>query len=164
LGQSSECEFMDIKIETDITNEEIKNRLSSVMPEGVEILSAEDPKSNINEITAARYEVKLEFKSESEAKAFYDKSLKLLDGSELMAEKTGKKGHRKVLKQVNLIDQIYEKSLSLDGRYVLLYLTVAAGNAVNLNPALLTETLSKQTGIGFEFQQTVRKGILFNYS
>lgn len=161
LGQSSECEFMDIKIETDMTNEEIKKRLSPVMPEGVRILSVGEPDGNINEITAASYSVNLEFASREDAERFYSGAISALDGDELMAEKMGKKGHRKVLKQVNLIEQIYERSLSLDGCYVNLELTVAAGNTVNLNPALLTETLEKQIGIIPESQKITRTGIIF---
>ena len=161
LGQSSRCEFMDIKIETDMTNEEIKNRLSDVMPTGIEILDVKDPDHNINEITAAQYEVKLEFKTDEDAKHYYEKASELLAGSELTAEKMGKKGHRKVLKQVNLAEQIYEKNITLDGNFVCFDLTVAAGNTVNLNPALLTETLSKNIGTDFDFQYIMRKGILF---
>ncbi len=163
LGQSSECEFMDVKIETDMSNEEIKNRLSRVMPEGVEILSVEDPTYNINEITAAQYEVKLEFSNENDAEDFYNETLRILDGDELIAEKMGKKGHRKVLKQVNLIEQIYGKKVSLEGKNILLYLTVAAGSSVNMNPALLTEALAKKIGKDFDFQYITRKSILFNF-
>lgn len=163
LGQSSCCEFMDIKIETDMTDEEIKNRLAPVMPEGIEILSVGEPKGNINEITAAQYEVKLEFKNETDAKRFYDESLKILESGEIMAEKTGKKGHRKVLKQVNLAEQIFQKSVTAEDKFVSFDLIVAAGNTVNLNPALLTATLAKLTGIEFEFQYILRKNIFFNY-
>ena len=43
LGQSSDCEYMDIRIDGDITDEEIMNRLNAVLPEGVKILSVSAP-------------------------------------------------------------------------------------------------------------------------
>ncbi len=161
LGQSSECEYMDIRIESDtMTDEEIKEKFSAVMPEGAEIKSVTAPVYDINEICGAKYQVKLIFNSDDEAKAFCEKSTALLDGGELLAEKKGKKGRRKVMKQVNLIEQIFEKEVAFDGSEVVMNLTVAAGNTVNLNPALLVETLSKETGICPDLQYIERKDLI----
>lgn len=160
LGQSSECEFMDIKIETDMTNQEVYERLSSVMPQGMNILEVSDPTFDINDISAAKYEVRLVFNNESEATGFFEKSKEILDGDELLAEKKGKKGHRKVMKTVNLIEQIYEKNIEQKGSEVNLYLTVCAGNTANLNPALLTEALQNQTGINYDMQYIQRTALV----
>lgn len=160
LGQSSECEYMDIRIESDMTNDEVKEKLSAVMPEGVEIKDVTDPVYDINEISGAKYQVKLIFESDGEAAEFSEKAAELMNGTELMAEKMGKKGHRKVLKQVNLIEQIFEKSVEADKNTVVMNLTVAAGNTVNLNPALLIETLEKLTGISSEMQYIERKDLI----
>ena len=54
LGQSSECEFMDIRIEGDMTNDEVLKKLRAVMPQGVEIVSAEEPVHSANEINKAQ--------------------------------------------------------------------------------------------------------------
>ena len=40
LGQSSESEFMDIRVTGDMTDDEIVARLREVMPQGIEIISA----------------------------------------------------------------------------------------------------------------------------
>lgn len=160
LGQSSECEYMDIKIESDMTNSEVKEKLTAAMPEGVRILDVTDPVYNINEIAAAKYDVRLIFKNEAEAAEFSEKSAELMNGDELMAEKKGKKGHRKVMKQVNLIEQIFKKSVECESNTVLIKLTVAAGNTVNLNPALLTETIENAIGIFSDFQYIERKDLL----
>ena len=160
LGQSSECEYMDIRIESDMTNDEVKEKLSAVMPEGVRILDAFDPVHAINEICAAEYEVKLIFKNEDEAKTFCEKSEEILNGAELLAEKRGKQGRRKVVKQVNLIEQIFGKTLEYSENTVIMNITVAAGSSVNLNPALLAETLEKQAEIFSELQQIERKNLL----
>lgn len=160
LGQSSECEYMDIRIESDMTNDEVRAKLSSVMPEGVEILSAADPVYNINDICAAKYLTKLIFNSESEAEAFGTKAEALMNGCELTAEKKGKQGRRKVLRQVNLIEQIFEKSVEVRDNSVILNLTVAAGSSVNLNPALLVETLEKKIEIFSDLQYIERKDLV----
>ncbi len=160
LGQSSSCEYMDIRIESDMTNDEVNKRLSSAMPEGVEIVSVTDPVYNINEISAAEYQVKLIFNSEDEADAFGKKAEELMNSEELTAEKMGKKGHRKVLKQVNLIEQIFEKNVEIQNSAVVMNLTVAAGSSVNLNPSLLIETLEKQTGNFSDLQYIERKKLI----
>lgn len=160
LGQSSECEYMDIKIKGDMTNEEIQERLSSVMPENMKIVSVGEPVFSPNEIVSAKYAVTLEFLNADDAEAFCEKTQEMMNSSELMAEKMGKKGHRKVLKQVNLIEQIFEKSVSSDGNKVSLSLTLAAGNSVNLNPSLLIETLEKNIQVFCEQQHIVREDLL----
>ena len=160
LGQSSECEFMDIRIEGDMANDEVLEKLRAVMPQGVEVVSAEEPVHSANEINKAQYSVTLGFSSDGQAEQFCDETQKLLGGEELIAQKTGKKGHRKVLKEVNLIEQIFDWSVTSDGSCAKLSLTLAAGNTVNLNPALLVETLEKQTGIECARQFIERRAIL----
>ena len=64
LGQSSDCEFMDIRIEGDMTDGEVMDRLNAVLPEGVKILSAAAPVHDAKEIEKAQYFVKLIFADE----------------------------------------------------------------------------------------------------
>lgn len=141
LGQSSDCEFMDIRIEGDMTDEEIKNRLSAALPDGLEIISVGAPVCDAKEIQKAQYFVKVIFADEAQAKLFAEKADELVKGDELLAEKSGKKGHRKVMKQVNLIDYIYETKITTAENAVNIQCVLAAGNTNNLNPALLVETI-----------------------
>lgn len=160
LGQSSECEYMDIRIEGDMTNDEVYEKLRAVMPEGVGIESVADPVFNPNEIASAKYTVKLVFDNSTDAESFRYSAGALLEGEELMAEKMGKKGHRKVMKQVNLIEQIFDKELYFDDCEVTMKLNLAAGNSVNLNPSLLIETLEKNINLSSEQQYIVRDDLL----
>ena len=141
LGQSSDCEYMDIRIEGDITDEEIMNRLNAVLPEGVKILSVSAPLYDAKEIEKALYFVKLIYKDAETAKLFAEEAQRLAEGEELLAEKKGKKGHRKVMKQINQC-------------------VLAAGNANNLNPTLLIETLEKQIGVEHEMVYIVRRKLI----
>lgn len=160
LGQESSTEYMDIRIEGDMTDSEILSGMKAALPEGVEILSAAEPVFSAKDIVSAKYGVSLDFENKDEAERFCAESVKLLERSELLAEKTGKKGHRKVLKQVNLIEQIFEKNISASDEKVNIECTLAAGNTVNLNPALLIETLSKCIGITPKQLHIVRKDLL----
>lgn len=143
LGQSSDCEFMDIRIEGDITDDEIKARLSDALPEGFDIISVGAPVCDAKEIEKAQYFVKVIFDSEENATLFCEKANELVGGEELIAEKSGKKGHRKVMKQVNLIDYIYDIKITSTVNAVNVQCVLAAGNTNNLNPALLVETIEK---------------------
>ncbi len=160
LGQRSDCEYMDIRIEGDMTNQEVFERLSAVMPDGIGIVSVEDPVFSPNEINAAKYSAELEFLNETDAESFAYSADALMHGDELMAEKMGKKGHRKVLKQVNLIEQIFDSSTQIKENTVMMSLTLAAGNSVNLNPTLLIETLEKIIKLPSEQQHIVREDLL----
>lgn len=160
LGQSSDCEYMDIRIEGDITDEEIMNRLNAVLPEGVKILSVSAPVYDAKEIEKALYFVKLVFKDAETSKSFAERARTIAEGEGLLAEKRGKKGHRKVMKQINLIDFIYDMKFSTAENIVNLQCVLAAGNTNNLNPTLLVETLEKEIGIEHEMEYIVRRKLI----
>lgn len=162
LGQSSDCEFMDIRIEGDMTDEEIKERLSAALPEGLDIISVGAPVCDAKEIQKAQYFVKVLFNDEAEAKMFAEKAEELVNGDELLAEKSGKKGHRKVMKQVNLIDYIYETKITSAENFVNIQCSLAAGNTNNLNPALLVETIEKLIGIKHKQMHIMRKKLIIS--
>ncbi len=160
LGQSSDCEYMDIRIEGDITDEEIMSRLNDVLPEGVKILSVAAPVFDAKEIEKALYFVKLIFGNAEAAAAFAERAKALTEGEELIAEKRGKKGHRKVMKQINLIEFIYDIKFSTAENIVNLQCVLAAGNTNNLNPTLLVETLERQIGVEHEMMYAVRRKLI----
>lgn len=160
LGQSSDCEYMDIRIEGDMSDEEIMNRLNETLPEGVKILSVGAPVHDAKEIEKALYFVKLIFSDEQTAKLFAEKSRELADGEELLAEKRGKKGHKKIMKQINLIEFIYDLKITTAENFVNIQCVLAAGNTNNLNPALLVETLEKAVGVEHETEYIVRRKLI----
>lgn len=160
LGQSSDCEFMDIRIEGDITDEEIMDRLNTVLPEGIKILGIDKPIHDAKEIEKAMYFVKVIFDSDADAELFCKKSDSLVRENELIAEKLGKKGHRKVMKQINLIEYIFDVKFSSTGNSVNLQTVLAAGNTNNFNPTLLIETLENCVGVTHSQLYIVRKKLI----
>ncbi len=160
LGQSSDCEYMDIRITDDMTNDEILRRLNEALPDGINIISASEPKFDAKEIEKAMYFVKVVFENNEQAQQFYNTADELVKGDELLAEKIGKKGHRKVKKQVNLIDFIYDIKFSCAENTVNMQCVLAAGNTNNLNPSLLVETIEEHTGTEDKQLYIVRKKLI----
>lgn len=160
LGQSSDCEYMDIRIEGDMTDEEVMTRLNDTLPEGLKILSVGAPVFDAKEIEKAQYFVKIVFETNEEAALFAEKADELLKGEELMAEKPGKKGHRKIMKQVNLIDMIFDAKITSADNIVNLQCVLAAGNTHNLNPTLLVETIENCVALRHTQLHIVRKRLI----
>ena len=160
LGQSSDCEYMDIRIEGDMTDEEIKTRLNDTLPEGLKILSVGAPVHDAKSIEKAQYFVKIVFETNDDAALFRQKADELMKGDELLAEKPGKKGHRKIMKQVNLIDMIFDAKVTSTDNIVNLQCVLAAGNTHNLNPTLLVETIENCVSLRHTQLHIVRKKLI----
>ena len=99
IMQESDKEAVDIRVEGEMTNVEIKQKLSEVMPEGIEIIDVRKPWDDPKKIAYADYTVTAQFATSEEAKFFQAHILKVLKEDELLVEKMGKKNGRKVLKQ-----------------------------------------------------------------
>ena len=100
------------------------------------------------------------FYEHEEASLFAEKADELLKGEELMAEKPGKKGHRKIMKQVNLIDMIFDAKITSADNIVNLQCVLAAGNTHNLNPTLLVETIENCVALRHTQLHIVRKRLI----
>lgn len=137
LGQAGRREPVDIRIERDMTFDEIKDRLNSVMPEGIKIVDVLEPVNKANEIAAAEYEIVTGFLSEGEAEGFAAGAQSVIDSGVLNAEKRSKRG----IKTVNLCEMIRSFECRVNGNRVETKAVLAAGNTVNLNAELLMNAL-----------------------
>lgn len=99
LGVESLCESMDIRLTEEMGFEEVKNRLNVNLPDGIRITNVAVPVYKANDIAFAEY--KITFHTRKNEKIKNEIEEKLL-GDELLAEKMGKQGKRKVLKTINL--------------------------------------------------------------
>jgi len=143
LGTESLCESMDIKIEGDMQNDEIKERLEQAMPVGINVYCVNEAKMDASEIVSAEYDILLELES-SEVSNFFFSTQALLGSEELVVEKLGKKGRQKVLKQINLIEHINRYEVTQNDNGIKTTVLLSAGNNVNINPSLLVEALSRE--------------------
>lgn len=143
LGQESRCESMDIRVEGEITNDEVKEKLALVMPEGIEITAVCEPQMQPKSIAWGEYLIEFETENPEE---LCEKFKELLAGESLTAEKVGKKNGKKAVKEINLIPSINSYSLKAREKTAELTAVLQAGTSTNVNPALLAQSLLKEAG------------------
>lgn len=156
LGQTGEREPLDIRIEEDMPFEEIKSRLNSVMPEGIEIVDVCEPVNKPNEIAAAEYNIEVCFLSDGEAEGFAAGAAAVIDGGVLNAEKRSKRG----IKTVNLCEMVRSFECVSIGTSVKIKTVLAAGNSVNLNAELLMNALYAEFAAEPESFSVIRTKLL----
>lgn len=142
LGQTGIRDPIDIRTETDISPEEIKERLNKVLPQGLEIVDATQAVNKSNAITHSRYIIEAEFSSEGEAQGFASGVEAVIESGTLNAEKRSKRG----AKIVNLCTYIKDLSVSAKGNCVEINTVLATGTAENLNAGLLFDSLCGEFG------------------
>ncbi len=160
LGIESESECVDIRVEDGVSNWEVKERLYSQMPEGLDVVSVEEPFCNAKEIRYGRYVVTLDFKNEDDAKAFAELSQRLIDEGNLVCEKKGKQGRRKVMKEVPLGEHIFNFTQEVKGDVLVMNVDLSAGNPVNISPVLLIGAIEKQSEILPAYKKFEKKCLL----
>ncbi len=151
LGQESEGEPLDIRVESDMTDDELLERFASVLPEGITVTAVCEPVSHSSEIAAAEYDISLELADDNLAAHFAESVRQIIAGGVLTAEKQGKKGGRKVTKEINLCESVKKLEATTDGVNVCMNTVLAAGNISSLNPALLISALENETGIHADY-------------
>lgn len=127
LGFESESEAVDMRINDDMSDGEIMERLSSVAPDGMKITAVKEPIKKFSEIAYADFRITLRGE-------YADSLCSFLEQDEITVEKTTKKGGTK---QIDLKQKIAKYSVSQsDGKTVLL-ITLPAGSQENINPNLI---------------------------
>jgi len=142
LGQEGLREACDIRLLEPMPHDKIKAKLNAVLPQGMLVLAVQEPWDKAGDIAAAEYRIAVQGDVEQ---AQY-----LLHAGNLTARKMGKKGHRKVEKEVDLMPMIHAYAFEENT----LHCTLAAGSTVNLNPTLLLNAL------GLEDTQLTRTRLL----
>ncbi len=143
LGMESLYESMDMRIEGDSTNVEIFELLKGAMPPGIEIVSVEDPVDDPKTIAYGEFDLLFDSEDTGSLTALIEN---LLSKDELIVQKLGKQGRKKVLKDINLLEFLKESKLSAAGNRVKLTVVFPAGSTTNINPTLLSDEIVKQAG------------------
>lgn len=140
LGMESLYESMDIRIEGESSNAEIFELLKGSMPPGIEIVSVEDPVDDPKTIAFGEFDLLFECENPEKLISHIEG---LLSGSELIVQKMGKQGRRKVLKDINLLEFLKSYKLSSSVNRVKLTVVFPAGSTTNINPTLLSDEIEK---------------------
>lgn len=158
LGMESENDAMDIRVEGDITNEEVRAALSSVMPQGVEVTAVTEPVLDPKFIAFARFEIV--FYVSEDAASLEDRIKELFSGSQLVVQKLGKKGHKKVYKDIDLLPHIKKYEIVHRDGLPVLSLVLPAGSTTNINPALLADKILE--GLDKDDYYVIKRKCLFD--
>ena len=143
VGTESVCEYLDIRIDREMSCEEIKDRLNAEMTDEFYITEAYLPENDFCDIGWASYEISIHTDGASEELA--QKAQKLLTTSPLVLTKKSKSGE----KEVDIIPFIKSISAEYDAKKdsVDIKTTVKASSTEYLNPELIVTGLRKYLGV-----------------
>ena len=157
LGVESLCEYVDIRLIDEISNDEIKKRMNDVLPADLRILDVYDDFRDSSEIMYSDYVFKISF---TDCEKAAEKIKSVFELSEILAQKKGKQGRKKVLKDVDIKQYIDKYNISVRDDLVVINVGLMAGNEKNLNPTLLFDTLIRHIETDFEWKSISRLSLL----
>lgn len=157
LGVESLCENVDIRILDDISNDEVKKRVNDALPLGIRILDVYDDFMDCHEIVYSDYVYKFEFLDNEKA---LEKIKEVLQSDTIIAQKKGKQGKRRVLKETDIKQFIEKYSISIRDNQIVLNIRLLAGPDKNLNPSLLFDTIIRLIDMDYEWKSIGRINLL----
>lgn len=140
VGVESECEYMDIKINSTMECEEIKHRLANNLPKEMEIIDVYFPESKLKNVVYIDHEIKIHSAAITKDTP---KQIESLFENDVFVMKFSKGNE----KQINVKEYIYSLNATLVGDDLLINAILCAGSDKNLNPELLIDAIRKNTKI-----------------
>ena len=144
VGTESECEFIDLRIDRDISPAEVKERLNRELTAEMQILEAYEPTSKFQDIAWAKYEMCLRFTG---ADADMARKLEALyTTSPLNMTKKTKSGDKEIdiTTMIRRIKAVYNADRADEIRISAI---LSAGSAEHLNPEMLIKAAKEHLGI-----------------
>ena len=139
-GVESECELMDIKLNSFMSNEEIMNRINENFPKDMRVLDVYRPDVKFKNIQYARYNISIF--SPKITKSTREDILNLFS-RECLIEKKTKSG----LKEINICDYIKKLSVEANTAEARIEAILSADSEKNLNPDILVGAIKKYLSI-----------------
>lgn len=139
-GVESNCELLDIKLNSYMSNEEIKNRLNNNFPEQMRVLEVYNPEVKFKEISYIDYTIKI---NSPKLNASRKTQIEELFSGECILTKKTKSGE----KEVNIADYIKLFDIECSQGSAIVHTILASGNEMNLSPELIIEALRKYLDI-----------------
>lgn len=143
VGAQSVCEYLDIRIDREMSCEEIKERLNRELTDELYITDAYIPTHDFSEIAWSSYEIEISADNIGTDTAKAAKSL--LSTSPLIMLKRSKSGE----KQVDIIPMIksVDAYFKTDSKTLVLKCVLSASSTVYLNPEMLITALKEKHGL-----------------
>lgn len=134
LGFESTCEILDFKTESDMSCEEMADRLNGSLPPGIRVLRIAPAVLDVSAIAAAVYTLRLRREGVS-GETLEERFAAFWGQGEIPVVKKTKK--REIT--LNLKELVKVDSRRREGDVLCFTLTAPAGNDLTVNPALLTD-------------------------
>ena len=157
LGVESMCESVDLRITGDISNSQIRDRLNAVLPDGIRIIDVYDDFSSQSSIAYSDYVFKYDFDDNKEAMS---RLKSVLESDVITAEKSGKQGRRKVVREIDIKPLIKSFELFEEDGSVVINARLAAGQNKNLSPELFSSAVLAAAGLTIEWKSIKRFDLL----
>lgn len=143
VGAQSVCEYLDIRIDRDMSCEDIRDRLNAELTDELCILDAYLPENDFSQIAWASYEIEI-FTRDADA-SLAKKANEILTTSPLVMTKRTKSGE----KDVDIIPMIKSADVHYDNETGTLKLScvLSASSTEYLNPEFLITALKQNIGI-----------------
>ena len=144
VGTESECEFIDLRIDRDISCREVKDRLNRELTNEMQILEAYEPTTKFQDIGWANYEIEISTPKASPELAARLQAL--YTGGNLIMTKKTKSGD----KEIDISPMIRHIKVTCDTqRKNALHVSavLSAGSADHLNPEMLIKLARTHCGI-----------------
>jgi radical SAM-linked protein len=157
LGVESLCESVDIRLIDEMDNQNIKNRMNSVLPDDLKIVDVYDDFRDCSEIAFSDYVYKFQFSDNDIA---LEKIKNVLESEQILALKKGKQGRKRILKETDIKQFIDRYGISIRNDVIVLNIRLLAGPEKNLNPSLLFDTIIRLIDMDFEWKSISRISLL----
>ena len=141
VGTESECEFIDLRLERDISPDELRERLNRELTEEMQILEAYVPETVFRDISWADYKVRMRLENASADLA--ERMQKLYETAPLLMVKKTKAGE----KEFDLIPWIRTIRVWFEGGEIRMDAKLSASEGSYLNPELLIAAARERLGI-----------------
>ena len=143
VGAQSECELVDIRIDREISCEQVKELLNKEVTDELRILDVYVPTTKFSDIVWADYTI--EVCRNGLSCEDVEKIKSVVSSSELNVTKKTKSGE----KEVNIIPLIrkFEAKLSENGEKIIIDAVLNVNQDSYLNPELLLEALDRECGL-----------------
>jgi len=141
IGVESECEFLDLRLNSDQDLNEIKDNLQNNFPSEMKVLKVYKPTTKIKDLVYYEYEIKIHALNVDST--IPDKINDLFSKDVFVTKKSKDKE-----KQINISEYIesIDAQIQSDGD-ILIHTILFSNSEKNLNPELLIEALRNEYGI-----------------
>jgi radical SAM-linked protein len=138
VGAASVCEIMDFKLKTDVDLSELPQRLTAVLPEGIEVIDCYESERKVAQLKYLRVKGVLEY-DERDAGEMAEKLKEFYSAPEIVITKKTKRGFG----ETDIKPAIREISFAVRDNDVELEAVISAQEPT-LNPELLVEALRQR--------------------